>query len=282
MTRVAAAVVTHNGLPWVPECIDSILGQSHSADVVIVVDDHSTDGTPELLQERYGAHIVLMPADPAVQALSRHARIAANFTKAVEGAVSLGAELVALGDQDDRWLGDRLERQIAGMEGLAMMASDGWLVDSTGNRSGATLRTAFPVAPEFESLTPAEQLGLALRRSVATGGASMIRPGAFHTLQVPAGWLHDRWWSLAAIALGRFAIDRNCAIEYRITEDQVVGLGQGSQRGGPTARLLHHLARGSTLGRLRALRSLDSWPGVDCDVQQNLRWPNLIRIGLRS
>ena len=282
MSRVAAAVVTHNGVPWVSECLESILGQTRPADVVVVLDDHSTDGTVELLQERYATDITLMTADYTVQGLATHARIATNFTRAVQQAVALGADLVALGDQDDRWLSDRLALQVDAMQNFAMLASDGWLVNSSGLRNGSTLRDAFPVSADFESWAPEAQLGYALHHSVATGGASMIRPSVFRSLQVPAGWLHDRWWSLAAIALGRFSIERSCLIEYRLSADQVVGLARGSQGGRLSTRIRQQVGRGSALTKLRALRTLQTWPGVEPGVQRLLQWPNLIGATVRS
>lgn len=282
MSRLAAAVVTHNGQPWVLECVESILGQSRPPDVIVVVDDHSTDGTVEMLHDRYADTITLLTADESVQRLAMHERIATNFTTAVHAAVAQGADLVALGDQDDRWLHNRLEAQEAMMHNRAMVASDGWLVDRSGVRNGLSLRDGFPVSADFQSWSSVEQLRYAMRHSVATGGASMIRPSAFPSLHVPAGWLHDRWWSLAAIALGSLSVDRSCVIEYRVSPDQVVGLTKGSQGAGRVTRIRQQVGRGSALPRLRALRTLRTWPGVEPGVQHLLQWPNLIGSALRQ
>jgi N-acetylglucosaminyl-diphospho-decaprenol L-rhamnosyltransferase len=45
---VSVVVVTYNALPWLEHCLDSVRGRE-----VIVVDHGSTDGTLELVQERY-------------------------------------------------------------------------------------------------------------------------------------------------------------------------------------------------------------------------------------
>ncbi|HZT90924.1 MAG TPA: glycosyltransferase family 2 protein [Gaiellaceae bacterium] len=48
MADVTVVVVTFNALPWVERCLDSVRGHD-----VVVVDNGSTDGTLELIRERY-------------------------------------------------------------------------------------------------------------------------------------------------------------------------------------------------------------------------------------
>ena len=50
MADVAAVVVTYDGLPWVERCLESIAGTE-----TVVVDHGSTDGTVELVRERFPA-----------------------------------------------------------------------------------------------------------------------------------------------------------------------------------------------------------------------------------
>jgi N-acetylglucosaminyl-diphospho-decaprenol L-rhamnosyltransferase len=48
MPDVSIVVVTYNALPWVERCLESVRGHE-----TIVVDHGSTDGTPELVRERF-------------------------------------------------------------------------------------------------------------------------------------------------------------------------------------------------------------------------------------
>jgi GT2 family glycosyltransferase len=48
MADVSVVVVTWNALPWLEQCLDSVRGRD-----VVVVDHGSTDGTLELVRERY-------------------------------------------------------------------------------------------------------------------------------------------------------------------------------------------------------------------------------------
>ena len=52
MAKVEAVVVTYNRKEMLLECLDAILKQSVSVDKIIVIDNCSTDNTPELLEEK--------------------------------------------------------------------------------------------------------------------------------------------------------------------------------------------------------------------------------------
>lgn len=49
---VAAVVVTYNRKQLLTECLDALLSQTRSVDKIILIDNASTDGTPEMLKER--------------------------------------------------------------------------------------------------------------------------------------------------------------------------------------------------------------------------------------
>lgn len=50
--KITAVVVTYNRKDMLVECIDAILGQSYPVDEVVVLDNASTDGTRQLLEEK--------------------------------------------------------------------------------------------------------------------------------------------------------------------------------------------------------------------------------------
>ena len=56
---VSVVVPTYNRERYIGECLESILAQSRAADQVIVVDDGSTDGTPQVLS-RFGSAIEVL------------------------------------------------------------------------------------------------------------------------------------------------------------------------------------------------------------------------------
>lgn len=51
--RVCAVIVTYNRKDLLRECLNAVLGQTRPPDHVLVVDNASTDGTPEMLKEEF-------------------------------------------------------------------------------------------------------------------------------------------------------------------------------------------------------------------------------------
>jgi glycosyltransferase involved in cell wall biosynthesis len=252
MTRVAVVIVTSDSARWLPATLASIAGQTRLPEDLVAVDDGSTDGTVDLLRAAGADVVQASTTSPDVIT-----RIAQNFVQGVRSCP--GADIVVLGDHDDVWHADRIAHQVGILETwhqALMVASDGVLVDADGRPTGGTLRTAFPVTPAWDELTPANRMRMVLRSSVATGGASAIRPHQFPELDVPPGWLHDRWWSLVATGRNGMIIDRDEVIDYRVQPGQQLGLDAGAQRSGGIARMAALIGQGARARRkARDLRS---------------------------
>ena len=54
-SRIAVVITSYNYRDYVIEAVDSVLAQTRVAEAVVVVDDGSSDGSGELLRERYAA-----------------------------------------------------------------------------------------------------------------------------------------------------------------------------------------------------------------------------------
>ncbi len=62
MTRVAAVLVTHDSERWIERTLASVVGQGRPADVIVVVDDASTDGTREIIGRVFGDRVRVVPS----------------------------------------------------------------------------------------------------------------------------------------------------------------------------------------------------------------------------
>ena len=237
----AGVIVTHNSQEFLPELLASISNQTQQLDQLIVIDDRSTDKTTSILSE-HG----IIPTRAISVATHITTRVAQNFQQGVKQAPP--NSVVILGDHDDVWRPDRVEHQVSAFERapmLAMLASDGQVNEIE------TLRTTFPIPVNWSAMSKNKQFTYALRHSIATGGASAIRPANFMDISVPKGWLHDRWWSLAATAQGRMALDTKIVIDYRITPEQQVGLDTANQGADRLAWLSGH-ARSAGVSAVKA------------------------------
>lgn len=253
-SRVAAVLVTHDCEHVLEPTLASIDGQSRAADIRIAVDDNSVDRTRGVLAEHgFDVEIATSSASDVIT------RIAQNFQQALRSAVRAGADVVVLGDHDDVWHLDRIEHQVQLLDehpSAAMVAGDGFLIDEHGAAIAGTLRETFPVPQDFDELQLRTRIAYALRHSIATGGASALRPANLADWTVPPGWLHDRWWSLAALRADRFVLDDTAVIDYRLSPGQQVGLDTGAQESAGRWFVKKARDAGSTAARARDLARL--------------------------
>ena len=254
--RVAAVLVTRDSDRWIELTLASVIGQSRQPDEIVIVDDGSTDATAEIVQRVLGERARIVPS--TATSTDRPTRIAHNFRQGLQEVRD--CDVAVLGDHDDVWHPNRIGHQVGVLEVWrqdTMLTSDGRLVDESGVPIGGTLRTAFPVPMDWSAASPAERMRTVLRYSVATGGASAVRPAAFADVPVPAGWLHDRWWSLVAAAREQLRLDDEVVIDYRVSAAQEVGLDRGHQDRSTVQRAIAGVSSlPSTIGRLGDLRGL--------------------------
>ncbi len=101
MPAVTVIIPTYNRAGWLSDAIDSVLAQTYPDYELVVVDDGSTDHTPELL-----AHY-----NEAIQTITLPHNQGVSVARNV-GIQSTDSQWVAFLDSDDRWLPDKLEKQI--------------------------------------------------------------------------------------------------------------------------------------------------------------------------
>ncbi len=94
--RVCAAVVTYNRAALLVECLEGLLAQTHPITRVCVVDNASTDGTPERLRERG------LLADERVdyERLEENLGAAGGFARAIARARETGCDWLWVMDDD--------------------------------------------------------------------------------------------------------------------------------------------------------------------------------------
>ena len=99
--RISIAMASYNGARFIAEQLDSFARQTRLPDELVVTDDCSNDGTPELIDE----FAKRAPFPVHLHRNSKTLGVARNFGKALE---LCSGDLVFLSDQDDVWLVDKL------------------------------------------------------------------------------------------------------------------------------------------------------------------------------
>ena len=196
-------LATYNGERFLGEQLDSILGQSHRHWRLLVRDDGSTDRTAEILRhyaQRIGSRMVLL------QDAEGRLGPCLNFGRLLCAST---APYIALCDQDDVWLPDKLARLLNvlrdaerrwGGNTPILVHSDLAVVDARGQLIAASFW-------RYQNLRP--QNGGNWRRqlvqNVVTGCATMFNR-ALRALAVPIpseAIMHDWWLALLAACAGR-------------------------------------------------------------------------------
>ena len=103
MCHVSVIIPTRNRCNLLRRAIDSVLGQTYGDMECIVVDDSSTDETPDLLKEFDDERLVCLRHERR-----RHASAARNT-----GIAHARGELIAFLDDDDEWLPSKLDKQVS-------------------------------------------------------------------------------------------------------------------------------------------------------------------------
>jgi len=101
-------LATYNGERWLGEQLDSIFSQQRVRVSVVASDDSSDDNTPAMLRGwQVRAQLTVLPAVG-----SRLGNAHRNFVRLIRDSDLGDADYVALADQDDIWLPEKLGRAI--------------------------------------------------------------------------------------------------------------------------------------------------------------------------
>lgn len=102
MPFVSVVIPAYQRASTILRSVSSVLAQTHHDLEVIVVDDGSTDGMPDLVEAR---------RDPRIR-LVRHDRNQGGSAARNTGIREARGDLIAFQDSDDEWLPRKLERQL--------------------------------------------------------------------------------------------------------------------------------------------------------------------------
>lgn len=137
---VSVVMSVFNGQAYLPEAIDSIIGQTFRDFEFIIIDDGSTDGTPAILADYAGR-------EKRIRLLRQQNR---GRVESLNIGIGLAAgKYVARMDADDVALPFRLEKQVGFMEENEAVGLLGGAFELM-NARGVMLRTVFPPLEDAE------------------------------------------------------------------------------------------------------------------------------------
>ncbi|MHB1357073.1 MAG: glycosyltransferase family 2 protein [Anaerolineae bacterium] len=164
---VSVIITTHNRARLLPRALHSVLDQTYSSLECIIVDDASSDETPDVVRQHQDSRISYYRHES-----NRGASAARNT-----GILQARGELIAFLDDDDEWLPTKLEKQVA-------------LMEASPDQVGVAYCTHYAVYPgansRMEVLKPSTFVGniylkLLCGWGPATGSSALVKREVFQT-----------------------------------------------------------------------------------------------------
>ncbi len=232
--HITILMATCNGARFLPAQLDSLLTQTHTNWSLMVSDDGSRDGTPDILRAFDHAHpgrVLHLLQGP------RLGSAAQNFM-ALLTQRDVPHGLVALADQDDVWLPQKLSRAVDHLAGTppnlpAIYGSESILTDATLRARAHSKRPA--AKPSFRN---------ALVQNIFAGHSIVLNAPALQIVQhagIPQNIAFHDWWlyQLIAGAGGLCLLDPAQTVLYRQHGSNAFGAALGVK--GALRRINHLL-----------------------------------------
>jgi hypothetical protein len=219
---IGVALITYNGIKYLPQQLDSIVTQSRAVQHIVISDDRSTDGSWEFLE----AWAQQAPLRVTLIRNSTQLGLTANFEQAI---AAVEADIIFTSDQDDVWIRERVSLLADVFEqnpAVLLVHTDAFLVDAQGRDMEATLLGELELSPsERAAIHAGQAFSVYRRRNVVTGATVAIRSTLLRmALPFPSNVFHDAWLALLAAAAGEVRLLERPTIQYRQHGNNLVGV----------------------------------------------------------
>jgi glycosyltransferase involved in cell wall biosynthesis len=231
--ELSIALCTCDGEAHLEEQLASIAAQKRPPDELVVCDDASTDGTLRVLEAFAGKS----PFPVRIHSNAANVGSNRNFERAI---LRCGGDIVALADQDDVWLPEKLSRiedAFSENPSAGVVFSDAALVDERLQPLNVTLweRVGF-TRKRRRQFDAGNAWRVLLEKNVVTGATMAFRKSyANPIVPIPPSWIHDAWIAFIVSLHADLAYIDEPLIRYRQHPGQQVG---AREKAGLTARMV--------------------------------------------
>lgn len=220
--KCGVALITYNGLKYLPEQLASILAQTRPVSHIVISDDGSTDGTLAFLE----SWTRTSPVPATLIHNRKQLGVIRNFEQAIR---AVDADIIFSSDQDDVWLPNKVELMAAVFEQrpeVDLVHSDAILVDAQGCDMGKTLLGELGLsAKERDTIRAGHAFHVFCRRSLVTGATAAFRKRLLEVAcPLPSSMYHDAWLAFMAAATGKVHLLDKPTVHYRQHGANVVGV----------------------------------------------------------
>ncbi len=206
---ISIVMPVYNGLRFLPAQLDSILTQSFSDFELIIIDDASSDGSVQLLQE-YARR------DSRIQLVCHKKNHGLLNTLAIHLPLTQ-APWIALSDQDDIWAPQKLECLMQNVTGYAAAYSNSALINEHGAELGIDIMEALQISVPASGHDPFELL----HRNCVSGHALLFHRELlphflpFSSKKIP----YDNQIGIAALTHGGLVYCPKALVKHRLHQN---------------------------------------------------------------
>ncbi len=198
---ISVAMACYNGEPFITEQLDSILKQTYPNIEIIITDDCSQDDTKKIIHEYQLIYSNIFLFEN---------RTNLGVTKTFEHSLSYcSGEFIALSDQDDIWVPEKLMTLYQSIEKKQLAYGDSELIDDLGkpiNKKLSDLRKMY---------SGNNTKGFAFN-NIVLGHAMLLNAQILkEALPIPNNIPHDIWLAYKACAIGGIHYCNNVLTKYR-------------------------------------------------------------------
>jgi len=216
--RVSVALCAFNGAEYISDQLDSIIGQTHRPDQIVVCDDGSTDETLEIVNEYEREYPGLFD----IYENEGNLGVTKNFEKSIRNT---DGDVILLSDQDDIWEETKIERQLKVLtENDAILTFHDSRVVSQDLQPLTTLWKSIQYNPG--RATDPEDMYYDLMARNFVQGATIAFKNELKSdiLPIPSNWQHDYYISLVAAVLDQIHGIDDTLLRYRQHPEQDIGV----------------------------------------------------------
>lgn len=209
---VSIALATYNGEKYLREQIDSFFSQTYENLEIIVSDDCSTDSTLDILKEYKKSHKLKYSVN------KKNLGFVKNFEKAVS---MCKGEYIALADQDDIWMPQKIEKLVNHIGDYSLACSDSELIDENGNVFSHSFQRY-----SNNYIADEKQFEVLVFRNFVVGCTSLLKKDFIDkVLPIPDGVHHHDWWfALTASIMNGIKYIDEPLIRYRQHSENDTGV----------------------------------------------------------
>jgi len=198
---VSVSLCVYNGEKYLELQLDSILNQDYKNIEVIAVNDCSTDNSQAILESYVERHSNL-------RVFNNEANL--GYVKNFERAISLcEGKYIALSDQDDIWLPQKISKQVAAIGNAMLIYHDSEFINEDGNSLNKKLSDILNL---YEGNSP---LPFVFMNCVSGHSVMFNRDLIQYALPLNPLFFHDWWLAFVAANVGSIKVIREPLVKYR-------------------------------------------------------------------